>query len=180
MNYRALAISIGVVCAVAILSGCEVDNSDLVQNSYTVEQHDEATGLTLLASSEMWINKEQVSALHKEMQACLGLSINPDTNKTVIAWRSFSKTSADWYGTQLGAPWGVHFVRDGVSNVYINTDLDKVPYINQGFDRNTYTDTQAVKHEFIHSILYHTTGSGNSSHSNDAYTRCDAWVNTYN
>ena len=160
------------------LAGCSVDN-DTVQ-SYTSNQYDASTNLTLLASSEMWISFEQVVALHKEMQACLGLSINPDTDNTVIAWRSFNETSADWYGIKLGPVWGVHFGRDGDSNAYINTDLDKAPYIHQGFDRNVYTDTQTVKHEFIHSILYHTTGNGDGGHTNDAYTRCDAWTNTYN
>jgi len=171
--YKHLAL----VSAIA-LAGCTVDNETV--QSYSTEQYDASTGITLLPSSEMWISFEQVVALHKEMQACLGLHVDPNTDETVIAWRSFEETSADWYGTQLGAVWGVHFGRDDDSNVYINTDLDKAPYIYQGFDRDVYTDTQTVKHEFIHSILYHTQGNGDAGHINDAYTRCDAWTNTYN
>ena len=161
-----------------LLVGCSVDNSPS-QHSYTTEQYDPSTNVTLLPSAEMYISFEQVIALHKDMQACLGLTIDPTTDETVIMFRSF-ENHAEWFTRDtggvvpyLGGGYGLYMNLNGIRYVFINTDLDKEPHLSSGFYRDAYTDSQTVKHEFIHTI---NSFNGISGHG-DEFTRCDAWPN---
>lgn len=130
----------------------------------------------------MYISFERIVQLHKDMQACLGLSIDPAVNETVIMFRSFENYD-EWFTRDtggvvpyLGGSYGLYINIDGVRHVFINTDLDKYPATAQGFYRDEYTDTQTVKHEFIHTI---NSFNGISGHGEE-FTRCDAWPNIAN
>jgi hypothetical protein len=166
---------------IAMLVGCAgTDNP--TQYSYTSKQYDASTNVTLLPSYEMWISFERIIELHKQMQECLGLAVDPNTDETVIMFRSFEKSNV-WFTRDtggvippLGAGFGLFINIGGVRYVFINTDLDKPPYTYQGFDRDAYTDTQVVKHEFIHTI---NSFNGISGHG-DEFNRCDAHITVEN
>lgn len=175
------------VTVVMLLQGCTTDIP--TEQAYTQEQHDASTNVTLLPSDDMYISFERIVQLHKDMQVCLGLSIDPATEQTVIMFRSFEKAD-EWFTRDTGGAnpsatedgsWGGAFglfmsAGANVKYIFINTDLDKEPYTSQGFDRNEYTDTQVVKHEIIHVINSY---NGVSGHG-DEFTRCDAMVEVRN
>lgn len=161
MNYRALVISLGVVCAVAILSGCEVDNSDLVQHSYTDEQYDEETGLTLALSDSMWVSFPEIVSIYKATEACMGMTAEGPTvefKDLLVYFR------ANTYG--LYHPNGF---------VFINTFASELPL---GMDNDKRTNTEALQHEFIHHILNF---NGSDWHHGDPmFAQCGLGVNNSN
>lgn len=153
--------------AIAI-TGCSVDNSHLTQHSYTVEQHDEATGLTLQPSENMWVSFPEMVALYVQTEACMGMTAPGPT----VYFKGFE----DWFNGAIGAAWGFHVK----GTIYINTDLGEPKYTAMGFDRNKETDTEVLKHEYIHNILFHNTGNGDASHSSEFYAMCGQGPNVNN
>lgn len=140
------------------LAGCGVDNSHLVQHSYTVEQHDAATGLTLQPSEGMFISFPEMVSLYVGTEACMGMTAPGPT----VYFKSF----VDYFNGAIGGVWGFHTG----GTIYINTD-EKDKYA--GFpERSDYTDTETLRHEYIHNILYHVTGSGDAGHTSEFYALC--------
>lgn len=115
-----------------ILSGCSVDNQPEI-NMYD-EPMTDSYGLTLEPSDEMYISFETVSRLYQDTMACMGLTAPPPT----VAWKSFSEQ-------YIGGAWGVYIATGEL--VWINTDENVAP-------RNEASDSETLKHEYVHHILY--------------------------
>lgn len=126
-----------------LLAGCSVDNPSNEINSYT-EPMTDSYGLTLEPSEEMYISFETVSKLYQDTMACMGMTAPAPT----VAWKSFKV----WLN---GGGWGVYIPTGEL--VWINTDETVAP-------RNAVSDTETLKHEYIHHIL-HLNGMGESSHA---------------
>ncbi len=157
MKYLAL---IGIV----VLSGCSIDNSDLVENSYTATQTDTKTGLVLETSEKMWVSFPEMVAIYNGVQACLGMTAPGPT----VYFKSFK----EYFNGAIGAPWGFHTK----GTIYINTD-ENIPV---GIERNKYTDTETLRHEYIHNVLYYNTGRGDPRHTSEMFAQCGPGANTYN
>ena len=96
--------------------------------------------------------------------ACLGLySPAPD-----VEFKSFSR----WH---LGGAWGLYHP---AGLVMVNTDEKDQ---HAGFpERDEQTDTEVLRHEFIHHIL-HANGAGwHDGESSELFTRCGQGVNVNN
>ena len=164
MNYRALAITFGVVCAVAVLSGCEVDNSDLVQDSYTAEQHDAGTGLTLTPSDHMWVSFPEVVSIYVATETCMGMTADGPT----VEYK-------DLYGYFAEGSVGPFAFYHPEGYVFMNTYATEAPL---GMERDKRTDTEALRHEFVHHILNF--NGLDWHHGNPMFEQCGIGVNTYN
>ena len=164
MNYRGLVISLSVVCAIAVLSGCSVDNSDLVQDSYTDEQYDAGTGLTLAPSDHMWVSFPEIVNIYVNTESCMGMT----ADGPIIEYKDFFD-----YGWGLG-PFAFYHPHEG-GNVFMNTYATEAPI---GIDRDKRTDTETLRHEFVHHIL--NMNGLDWSHGDPMFALCGIGVNTYN
>jgi hypothetical protein len=126
-----------------ILAGCSADNSSNEINSYTEPQTDDY-GLTLEPSDEMYISFETVSQLYQDTMACMGMTATAPT----VAWKSFNEQ-------YVGGAWGIYIATGEL--VWINTDSTVA-------QRNAVSDTETLKHEYVHHIL-HVNGMGETSHA---------------
>jgi len=124
-----------------ILAGCSVDNPPEI-NTYD-EPMTDAYGLTLEPSDEMYISFETVSSLYQNTMACMGMTARAAT----VAWKSFSEQF-------IGGAWGVYISTGEL--IWINTDSTVA-------QRNVASDTETLKHEYVHHIL-HMNGMGEESH----------------
>ena len=149
-----------------LLVGCSVDNP--TQHMSTEAQYDEATGLTLHPSDNMWVSFPEMVAAYLETEACMGM--------TAPAPEVYFKSFDDYFNGGIGAVWGFHTK----GTIYVNTDLGEPEYEAYGFYRNKETDLAVLKHEYIHSILYYNTGDGDSSHSSEMYELCGLGVSINN
>ena len=149
---------------ISLLVGCSVDNSHLVSNSYTDEQHDEVTGLTLKPSENMWVSFPEMVAIYEATEACMGMTATGPT----VYFKSFK----EYFNGAIGGVWAFHVK----GTIYVNTD-ENIP---AGIERNKDTDTQALRHEYIHNILFYYTGNGDASHSSEMYGLCGRGVDVHN
>jgi hypothetical protein len=149
-----------------LLAGCSVDNP--TEHLTTEVQVDESTGLTLHPSDNMWVSFPEMVAIYEATEACMGM--------TAPAPEVYFKSFEDYFNGGVGAVWGFHTK----GTIYINTDLGTPEYEAYGFYRDKYTDTEVLKHEYIHSILYYNTGDGDASHSSEMYELCGMGVNLSN
>lgn len=151
------------IIALATLVGCStVDNP--TEESYTETKVDAATGVTLLPSENMWVSFEDVVNIYNETSACLGLYADgPD-----VEFKSFK----EWY---LGGAWGLYHP-GGL--VMVNTDEKD---IYAGFpERDKQTDTEVLRHEFIHHILHANNVPWHDGESSELFKRCGAGVTVSN
>ena len=146
----------------ATLVGCSVDNP--TESTYTEEQHDEATGLTLQPSTDMWVSFPEMVSIYKETMACVGLHADaPD-----VVFKSFD----EWY---LGGSWGLYHP---AGLVMVNTD-EKDQYA--GFpERDKQTDTEVLRHEYIHHILNENGVPWHDGESSAIFSACGVGVTVNN
>ena len=139
-----------------ILAGCSVDNPSNEINMYT-EPMTDSYGLTLEPSDNMYISFETVSSLYQNTMACMGMTAPAPT----VAWKSFSEQ-------YIGGSWGV-YVSTG-ELIWINTDSTVA-------ERNVVSDTETLKHEYVHHIL-HMNGMGEESHGHASplFAKCGLGV----
>ena len=149
-----------------ILAGCSVDNPS--QHLSTEPQTDAETGLVLMPSDEMWISFPEMIALYKEVESCMGM--------TAPAPTVYFKDFGEYFNGGVGSVWGFHTQ----GTIYINTELDNPEFEAYGFYRDSYTDTETLRHEYIHNILYHINGDGDSDHSSEMYHLCGLGVKVEN
>lgn len=155
-----------ILLAIVLLAGCSVDNP--TENTYTEDQVDGNTGLTLKPSEGMWISFPEMVAIYLETEACMGM--------TAPAPTVYFKDFGEYFNGAIGAVWGFHTQ----GTIYINTELDNPEWESYGFYRDKTTDTETLRHEYIHNILYHNTGDGDSDHSSEMYQLCGLGVNLKN
>lgn len=137
---------LAILLSVALI-GCSADNPSNEINSYT-EPMTDAYGLTLEPSEEMLMSFEQVSQTYQDTMACMGMTAPAPT----VAWKSFSEQ-------YIGGAWGVYISTGDL--VWINTDETVAP-------RNYASDSETLKHEFVHHIL-HENGLVEESRLHDGY-----------
>jgi len=155
--YKQLAL----VSAIA-LTGCTVDNSDRVQHSYTSEQYNAGTGLTLAPSENMWVSFPEMVNIYVATESCMGMTADGPT----VEYKDFLD-----YGWGIG---GFGLYHPG-GYIWINTYATQAPL---GIERDKRTDTEALKHEFVHHIL---NANGSDWHHGDPmFALCGIGVNTYN
>jgi len=147
----------------ALLSGCAVNNDGAGDAKYStdrvmVDEH----GLTLNPSKDMYINFEVISKVYADTMACMGMTATGPT----VEYRSFSFAG-------LGGAWA--FYHPVASTIWINTDEDDIV-----LERDSRTDIEALKHEFVHHIL-HKNGASEESrgHSSPLLEKCGLGVTSY-
>lgn len=148
----------------AILIGCAVDNDEGCSTKYSTDQEliDEY-GLMLKPSQDMYINFEGISKVYADTMACMGMTATGPT----VNFKSFSFAG-------IGGAWA--FYHSVESTMWINTDEG-----NTALKRDCRTDTEALKHEFVHHILYkNDAGEESRGHSSTLFKKCGIGVNTYN
>ena len=150
------------IILVAALAGCSVDNPPT--EYITTEDQVDVHGLTLKPSSGQKVSFEEMSAAYEQTMSCMGMTAQGPT----VYFKSF----IDYFHGAVGAPWAFHTK----GTIYVN--LDEKPEV--GIVRTHDTDLQALKHEYIHNILYHNTGDGNASHSSPMFAQCGQGVNVHN
>ena len=147
---------------IATLAGCTVDNSDLVQHSYTDEQHDTAAGLTLAPSGNMWVSFPEIVSIYVSTEACMGMTATGPT----VEYKDFLAYYNSVGGYGFYHPEGY---------IFINTYATELPL---GFARDKRTDTETLRHEFVHHILNF---NGLDWHHGDPmFEQCGLGVNNYN
>ena len=144
------------------LAGCSVDNESV--NSYSVKQHNATTGLTLLPSENMWVSFEEMNTIYTNTEACMGMW----TYGPTVRFTNFMEV----YGYIGG--WGF-YTPTGDGHIFINTYDSGSP---AGIERDKYTDTETLKHEYVHHIL---AGTGNDWHHGDPmFAKCGPGPNVSN
>ena len=145
----------------AILSGCSVDNDNKKYSTDQVLINE--YGLTLTPSKDMYIDFDSISKAYIDTMACMGMTATGPT----VEFRSFSFAG-------LGAGWAFYIAVE--STIWINIDEDDI-----FLKRNSTTDIEALKHEFIHHIL-HMNGAGEESrgHSSPFFKKCGIGVKSFN
>jgi hypothetical protein len=148
----------------AILSGCAVDNDKRGDTRYSTDKVliDEY-GLTLKPSNDMYIDFEGISKTYADTMACMGMI----ASGPAVEFKSFSFAG-------LGGAWA--FYHPVASTIWINTDEEDIV-----LERDSRTDIEALKHEFVHHIL-HKNGASEESrgHSSPLLRKCGLGVKTYN
>lgn len=142
------------IALAATLVGCNVDNP--TENSYTDEQLDEGSTLTLMPSENMWVSFPEVVAVYERAEACMGMVADGPT----VYFKSFK----EYFNGGVGAVWGFHTK----GTIYVNTD----EYPEFGRTRDKDTDVQTLEHEFIHHILWSVTGDGSGDHGSEMFKQC--------
>ncbi len=153
-------IAVG-ICA--ILSGCAVENDRAGDRKYSTDQVQiDEYGLTLKPSRNMYIDFEVISKVYADTMACMGMTATGPT----VEFRSFSFAG-------LGGAWA--FYHPVASTIWINTDEDEII-----LERDSRTDTEALKHEFVHHILHmNDAGEESRGHSSPLLKKCGLGVKTY-
>jgi hypothetical protein len=159
LSKNVIAISLS-----AILIGCAVDNDETGPTKYSTDQEliDEY-GLTLKPSENMYVTPEVVSKIYLDTMSCMGMTATGPT----VEFKSFSFAG-------LGSAWA--FYHSVANTIWINIDEDDIV-----LKRDSRTDNEALKHEFVHHILYKNGLSEESrGHSSTLLKKCGDGVNTYN
>ena len=160
LNYIYLAIA---------LYGCSVDNPPTEYN-YTEEQVSD-NGLTLKPSSNLKVSFGEINAFYEQTMTCMGMTAPGPTIWFVDFWEYFFNSDPD---RGIGG-WGLF----GSGTIWINTyqarsaDAEAI-----GIRRDSRTDSEALKHEMIHHILW--SNDADWSHDNPMFKLCGVGVATYN
>ena len=151
-----------ILIGLVALAGCSSVNNT-TQHSYT-ETQVAPNGVTLLPSANMWVSFEQVANIYDDTMACLGLTADgPD-----VEFKSFTK----WH---LGGAWALYHP-GGL--VMINIDEKDT---SAGFpERAAWTDTDALKHEFVHHILHENGAPYHDGESSEMFKKCGIGVEVNN
>ena len=147
-----------------ILTGCTVENDAAGQTKYSADQElIDQHGLTLKPSENMYLTPEAISKIYLDTMSCMGMTATGPT----VEYKSFSFAG-------LGSAWA--FYHPVASTIWINIDEDDIV-----LKRDSRTDNEALKHEFVHHIL-HKNGLSEESreHSSVLLKKCGVGVNTYN
>lgn len=151
-----------ILISLLALAGCSVDNPP-TEHTYT-EQMTDNQELTLAPSDDMKVSFEEMSAIYGSTMKCLGLY----APGPVVEFKSFSEN-------YLGGSWGLYH-QDGY--IFINTDEKDT---SAGFPpRSRDTDTQVLKHEFIHHILYENDIPHHDGESTELFAECGIGVEVNN
>ena len=148
----------------ALLYGCAAENEKRSDLKFSTDQVlTDQYGLTLKPSNNMYIDFERMSKTYTDTMACMGMTATGPT----VEFRSFSFAG-------LGSVWA--FYHSVESTIWINTDEDNIL-----LKRSSRTDTEALKHEFVHHLL-HKNGAGEESrgHASPFLRKCGLGVKTYN
>jgi hypothetical protein len=162
MSY--LPVTIITISFCAILTGCDIDNSEVDHTKYSTNKAlvDEY-GLTLKPSENMYLAPETVSEIYLDTMSCMGMT----ATGPIVEFKSFSFAG-------LGGAWA--FYHPAESTIWINTDEDDIV-----LERDFRTDKEALQHEFVHHILHKNNASNESqNHSSPLLEKCGFGVNTYN
>lgn len=155
--------NIVVISICALLSGCAVDNDRAPDRVFSTDQVliDEH-GLTLKPSREMYINFDDISKVYTDTMACMGMT----ATGPIVEYKSFSFAG-------LGGVWA--FYHPVESTIWINTDEDDIV-----LERDSRTDIEALRHEFVHHILHKNDAREQSrGHSSPLLEKCGLGVKTF-
>lgn len=149
-----------------MLTGCGggQDDSCLTHTVNYDQQVVGTSGLTLAPSTHSYMTFQQMEDLYNEMKQCVGVNPPAGVGPTVF-YKNFSQNG-------LGAAWAFQ-----TSNViWVNND-------NVNLVRNCHSDQGALRHEFVHYLLY--AGgldlASNADHNSGFFAKCNAaGVNTEN
>ena len=145
-----------VLIGILALTGCSVDSDDGCGSihSYDSEQKD-ATGIVLTAGGELYIDFKTVSKLYQDTQVCMGMTaIAP-----IVEVKDFTQHTGSTGG------WGIYIFTG--HRVWLNSAIDKI------IPRNCASDTETLKHEYVHHILYMNASVETSrNHSNPMFAKC--------
>ena len=147
-----------------ILSGCAADNERAGEKKFSTDQVlTDEYGLTLTPSKDMYISFEVISQVYADTMACMGMTATGPT----VEFRSFSFAG-------LGGAWA--FYHPLASTIWVNTDEEEIV-----LERDSRTDIEALKHEFVHHIL-HMNGNREESrgHASPLLRKCGLGVKTEN
>ena len=125
------------LCLILILvCACEVPPEGCSGTVYETaqDQVDQNTGLKLTPSRDMYIDFNEMKHYYSDMETCLGMTATGPS----VTFDSFKRRG-------IGGSWGVYIYVNQL--VLINTDDNVAP-------RDCVSDTEALKHEFVHHILY--------------------------
>ena len=147
-----------------LLYGCAADNDRTADKKFSTDQVlvDEH-GLTLNPSKDMYISFQMISKVYVDTMACMGMT----AEGPVVEYRSFSFAG-------LGGAWA--FYHPVASTIWVNTDENETL-----LERDSRTDIEALRHEFVHHIL-HMNGGGKESrgHASPLLKKCGLGVKTDN
>lgn len=137
--------------------GGDSDSSCL---SYTVSNTEPfvgSSGLTLAPSQGAYMSFRQMEELYQEVQQCMG--VHPAAGPTVY-YKNFSQNN-------LGAAWAFQ------TSTVIWVNIDQA---NLVAPRNCHSDRQALKHEFVHYLLWAsgTNIVANAGHDSPYFAACGA------
>jgi hypothetical protein len=160
LSKNIIAISLSV-----ILTGCTVENDAAAGHTkYSADQElIDPHGLTLKPSENMYLTPETISKIYLDTMSCMGMTATGPT----VEFKSFSFAG-------LGSAWA--FYHPVASTIWINVDEEDIV-----LKRDSRTDNEALRHEFVHHIL-HKNGLSEESreHSSALLKKCGVGVNTYN
>lgn len=145
-----------------VLSGCAADNDKRADVKFSTEKVlIDDYGLTLKPSQDMYVDFDKISQTYADTMACMGMTATGPT----VEYRSFSFAG-------LGGAWA--FYHPVESTIWINTDEDEIL-----LKRESRTDIEALKHEFVHHIL-HKNGADEQSrgHASPLLRKCGLGVKT--
>jgi len=140
------------------LGGCSADNETI--NNTTHEQTD-ANAVTLFPSQEMHVTFADISNFYSETMSCMGMTAQGPN----VYYKSFEL----YFNGAVGKSWA--FFTGGT--IYVNTDT-----IGPSFPRDRQTDEEALRHEFVHHILW--ANGADWHHGDPMFAKCGLGVNTYN
>lgn len=146
-----------------LLAGCaSVDNP--TESNYTEMQTDAGTGLVLKPSESMWVSFSEMVSIYLNTESCMGMHAPaPD-----VEFKSFDQ----WH---LGGAWGLYHP---AGLVMVNTDEKD---IYAGFpERSKQTDTEVLRHEYIHHILNENNIPWHDGESTEIFKDCGAGVTVSN
>lgn len=118
-----------------------------------------STGIVLRPNSSMYITFNEMEDLYRDMEQCTGFTaVGP-----IVEYTYFP----DRFGT-IGS-WAVY--------VYIH-QLVMMNTYEDDRERNCHSDTEAIKHEFVHHLLY--MNGQVAGHENPLFQQCASGVRTCN
>lgn len=147
--------------AATVLVGCiDTEGAPPCNTKYAYDNDKVGTsGLVLKATNSPFITFEEMESIYKGVESCLKLSAPGPT----VEYKSFKSV-------YLGGGWAVFMPANTL--VWMNIDESIAP-------RNCHSDRQAIKHEFVHHVLY--MNGKNYGHGSPEFGRCGAYgVNTCN
>ncbi len=141
--------------------GCEIDDPTKCDNTIhsTTTETVSKIGLLLLPGDNMYMSLSEMDAAYIEMQSCVGMIAVAPT-----VWY----TDFDTIG--LGGGWSAYSYPD--QHVMINTN------VAEHLTRNCVSDRDAMKHEFVHHILF--MNDEDSTHASPLFEKCAIGVKTCN